>query len=130
PPVRTASKPPAPARLAAPAPKPVASLNSIDAGSLDFGKFHALVIGNDTYGDLPKLGPARADAERIAGVLNREYGYTVTLLRDATRDQILDAFDRLRRELDEDDNLLIYYAGHGWLDPDADRGYWLPVVAR
>jgi len=130
PPVLTASKPPAPARLAAPAPKPVASLNSIDAGSLDFGKFHALVIGNDTYGDLPKLGTAQADAERIAGVLNREYGYTVTLLRDATRDQILDAFDRLRRELDEDDNLLIYYAGHGWLDPDADRGYWLPVDAR
>ena len=27
------------------------------------------------------------------------------------------------------DNLLIYYAGHGWLDIDADQGYWLPVNA-
>ena len=88
---------------------------------------HALVIENNTYVDLPKLGTARADAERIAGVLNRQYDYTVTLLRDATRDQNFDAFDRLRRELGEEDNLLIYYAGRGWLDPDADRGYWLPV---
>jgi hypothetical protein len=91
---------------------------------------HALVIENNTYVDLPKLGTAPADAERIAGVLNRQYDYTVTLLRDATRDQIFDAFDRLRRELGEDDNLLIYYAGRGWLDPDADCGYWLPVDAR
>ena len=26
-----------------------------------------------------------------------------------------------------EDNLLIYYAGHGWHDEDASRGYWLPV---
>jgi hypothetical protein len=129
PPVRTARRI-EPARLAAPAPKPPETLTQVDTGSLDFGKFHALVIGNDIYDDLPTLATARADAERIASVLNTEYGYAVTLLRDVTRDQILDAFDRLRRELDEDDNLLIYYAGHGWLDPDADRGYWLPVDAR
>jgi hypothetical protein len=130
PPGRAASKPLMPARLAAPAQKPAASLAKIDTGSLDFGNFHALVIENNTYVNLPKLGTARADAERIAGVLNRQYDYTVTLLRDATRDQIFDAFDRLRRELGEDDNLLIYYAGRGWLDPDADCGYWLPVDAR
>lgn len=132
--VQTAAAPP-PARLAAPvAAAPVATpattMIKQDAANLDFGTFHALVIGNDNYGDLPKLGTARADAERIASVLNQAYGYSVTLLRDATRDQILDTFDQLRRELDGDDNLLIYYAGHGWLDPEADRGYWLPVDAR
>ena len=25
------------------------------------------------------------------------------------------------------DNLLIYYAGHGYLEPQIDRGYWVPV---
>ncbi len=28
------------------------------------------------------------------------------------------------------DNLLIYYAGHGWLNEDTGRGYWLPVDAK
>ena len=27
------------------------------------------------------------------------------------------------------DNLLIYYAGHGELDNDEERGYWLPIDA-
>lgn len=100
------------------------------ATGLDFGRFHALVIGNDNYRDLPRLATARADADAVAAVLRRDYGYTVTVLHDVTRDHILEAFDRLRRELGEDDNLLIFYAGHGWLDADADRGYWLPVDAR
>ena len=29
----------------------------------------------------------------------------------------------------ENDNVLIFYAGHRWLDEQADRGYWLPVDA-
>jgi hypothetical protein len=39
------------------------------------------------------------------------------------------ALNAYRRELTPHDNLLIYYAGHGWLDKDADQGYWLPVNA-
>jgi len=31
--------------------------------------------------------------------------------------------------LTQNDNLLIYYAGHGWLDQEADQGYWLPADA-
>ena len=37
---------------------------------------------------------------------------------------------RLRGELTERDNLLIYYAGHGVLDEEADIGSWLPVDAE
>ena len=32
----------------------------------------------------------------------------------------------MRKVLTRDDSALIYYAGHGWLDPDTDEGYWLP----
>ncbi|MCL4699510.1 MAG: caspase family protein, partial [Burkholderiaceae bacterium] len=35
-----------------------------------------------------------------------------------------------RSRLEPADNLLIYYAGHGWLDPEADKGFWLPVDAH
>lgn len=65
----------------------------------------------------------------IAELLSKEYGFDVKLLLDATRDQVLDAFDDYRRTLGEGDNLLVYYAGHGVLDPDSDRDFWLPVDA-
>jgi len=53
----------------------------------------------------------------------------VTTLYDASRSEILKALNHFRRILGPDDNLLIYYAGHGWLDEEEDRGYWLPVDA-
>ena len=36
----------------------------------------------------------------------------------------------LRASLSYDTNLLIYYAGHGIVDPVTGRGYWLPVDAK
>ena len=27
-------------------------------------------------------------------------------------------------------HLLIYYAGHGWLNEESNRGYWLPADAK
>ena len=58
------------------------------------------------------------------------YDFNVTLLINVTRDAIIEALDDLREKLGEKANLLIYYAGHGWLDEDVDRGYWLPVDAK
>lgn len=100
-----------------------------DPGGIAFGRYHALVIGIDNYRSLPKLKTAVRDAQDVAEVLKKDYGFSVQLLRDATRAQIVDALSRLRQAMTGRDNLLIYYAGHGWLDADADEGYWLPVDA-
>ena len=43
---------------------------------------------------------------------------------------VLSNLNKLREELTEDDNLLIYYAGHGELDQVNLRGHWLPVDAE
>ena len=88
------------------------------------------MIGNNDYAHLPKLKTAVADAEAVADVLSEKYGFGVTLLRDANRYQILSALNELRARLTEDDNLLIYYAGHGTLDEVNQRGNWLPVDAE
>jgi len=93
------------------------------------GTYYALVIGNDDYAFLPKLQTAVNDAKSISELLRNRYGYEVTTLLDASRSEILQALSRYRRILHEEDSLLIYYAGHGWLDEEADRGYWLPVDA-
>src|SRR5712691_24657 len=95
-----------------------------------FGRYHALVIGNNAYEYLPKLQTAIHDAQTVASTLRESYGFNVTLLLDATRDKIILAFDKMRTALAEDDNLLVYYAGHGTLDKEAERGYWLPVNAQ
>jgi predicted small lipoprotein YifL len=97
--------------------------------SLNFGSYHALVIGNNDYQRLPKLRTAVNDAKSMAEVLRAKYGYEVELLLNATRSEIFKAIYSYRRTLTSRDNLLIYYAGHGWLDKEADEGYWLPVDA-
>ncbi len=94
------------------------------------GSYYALVIGNNDYQNLPKLQTAVKDAEDIADVLKSLYGFEVKLLLNATRAKILGAISEYRRTLDDSANLLIYYAGHGELDRDADRAYWLPVDAE
>lgn len=95
-----------------------------------FGRYHALVIGNDHYKHWPQLMNAISDASAIAKILKDRYGFQVTLLKDATRAQILKALNQYRKVLTEKDNLLIYYAGHGHLEQGIDRGYWIPVDAE
>jgi hypothetical protein len=97
---------------------------------VDWGRYHALVIGNDDYQTLPDLHTAVADARAIAQVLQQHYGFDVDLVLNANRYQILSALNNMRSKLTEEDNLLIYYAGHGELDEKNMRGHWLPVDAE
>jgi hypothetical protein len=94
------------------------------------GRYLALVIGNEQYVDFERLRTPLADVRAIADVLTRQYGFKVTTLANATRYQIVSALSRLRQEATERDNVLIYYAGHGYLDDTTSRGYWLPVDAE
>lgn len=97
---------------------------------IDWGRYHALVIGNNDYQKLPDLHSAIPDAQAVARVLESKYGFDVVLLIDGTRYQILSALNDMRAKLTEEDNLLIYYAGHGELDQKNMRGQWLPVDAE
>lgn len=95
----------------------------------ELGNYHALVIGNNTYQYFPTLETAVSDAEETARLLREKYGFSTTLIKNANRFEILSELNKLRENLKADDNLLIYYAGHGELDEANDRGYWLPVDA-
>lgn len=107
---------------------PVAKAKS-EAIPVDLGKYYALVIGANNYKNLPKLRSAVRDANAVAAVLKELYGFQVETLIDPTRRDIVVALDKFRQKLDVNDNLLIYYAGHGILDHAAGRGFWLPVDA-
>lgn len=95
-----------------------------------FGRYHALIIGNNDYQHLQDLETAVHDAKSVEDVLRRRYGFKTTLLLNANRYELLSALNKLREQLNAGDNLLIYYAGHGELDRVNNRGHWLPVDAE
>lgn len=108
-----------------------ASARTIKAGlGGDFGRYYALVIGNESYERLPRLDTAVTDAKAIADILKSRYGFNVTLLTNASRYRTMTALNQLSEKLTEKDNLLIYYAGHGELDRANLRAHWLPTDAE
>ena len=54
----------------------------------------------------------------------------MVFLQNPTREDIIKELDILEYNLDETDNLLIFYAGHGYWDEHTQRGYWIPADAR
>lgn len=94
------------------------------------GRFYALVIGNNNYQYALSLKTAETDAQVVASVLRERFGFENKLLLNATRQDIFSAISYYRRTLDQNDSLLIYYAGHGYFDRDAEKASWLPVDAR
>jgi hypothetical protein len=88
----------------------------------------ALVIGNCGYSRVPALKNPSNDAKGIAQAL-RDAGFEVTLRLDATRAQLLEAFEAHTRALAAKKCVgLFYFAGHAvqlaW------RNYLLPVDAE
>jgi len=98
--------------------------------NIKFGDYHALVIGINDYENLVPLKTAVTDAEAVAEVLATKYGFKVKKLINPDHEDILDTLDELRETLKFKDNLLVYYAGHGWLDEKGDEGYWLAANAK
>ena len=96
---------------------------------LAYGDYYALVIGNNDYQQLSPLRTAINDARTVSTLLEVEYGFNVKLLENATRVDIVKSISILRSQVGNQDNLLIYYAGHGHLDEAANEGYWLPIDA-
>jgi hypothetical protein len=93
------------------------------------GQYFALIVGINDYQHLQHLSTPRNDAQELTSVLSDQYGFKTQLLLEATRDQIIEAFDRYRRTLNDTDSLLIYYAGHGYFDEEMQEAYWAPADA-
>ena len=96
--------------------------------------YYGLIIGIDNYEDvtIPYLDNPIRDAEKLYNVLVSGYNFkkeNVKLIKNARRVDIINSLDELANKVTPNDNLLIFYAGHGWWDEDANIGYWLPSDA-
>lgn len=97
-------------------------------------KYYGLIIGIDNYHDpdLPDLQNPVKDAGKLHELLISRYSFhdnEMVILRDATRNDIVGALDHLANIVTPEDNVLIFYAGHGTWDERANVGYWFPADA-
>ena len=97
-------------------------------------RFYALIVGVNEYPDpgIASLDNPVRDAARLAKVLVDKYTFDsrdVIFLKNPTRSQLIDELDKITRRISKNDNLLIFYAGHGYFDTETEFGYWLPSDA-
>jgi len=103
--------------------------------SIITGKFFALIIAVQNYKDqtINSLDYPLQDAENVANALTENYTFEkrdIIMLKDPDRKEIIKVFTDLRTKLTSNDNLVIFYAGHGIWDEGLRQGYWLPSNAN
>lgn len=98
---------------------------------LDLGRYFALLIGNENYASLESLDTPLTDVARAKELLETKYGFTVITIEDGNNVELMEAINDLYELVGENDNLLLFYAGHGnRLSTGGNEiGYWLPANA-
>ena len=99
------------------------------------GKNYAMLIASQNYDDssIPSLENPIPDAVKLKMILKNSYNFSdenVLTLFNPERADFRKRFLQLTELLQPEDNLIIFYAGHGiWVDKEK-KGYWLLTDAR
>ncbi|MEM6342960.1 MAG: SUMF1/EgtB/PvdO family nonheme iron enzyme [Bacteroidota bacterium] len=105
-----------------------------NASNVPMGKNHLFVVGINDYHKVGKLNNARRDAEALVQLLQERYQFeperTTTLYdEEASRSAIIGRLRQQLNKLKPEDNLVIFFSGHGHFDTVLEEGYWVPVDA-
>lgn len=99
--------------------------------------YYSLIIGVDKYqfasANLFNLNKPIKDATTLKNILLSKYSFLSSnsiFLQNPTRAEILRAFEELAKRVTPKDNILIFYAGHGYWDERLKVGYWLPSDSK
>lgn len=113
---------------------PLKGLNVARSSGLQLGKYYALIIGIDEYtGAWNALANAVNDARAVENLLKAKYkfdSFRKLYNKEATREAIIGQLEWLVANVRPQDNLFIYYSGHGEYKQDLNKGYWVPVDAN
>jgi len=96
---------------------------------------YALLIGVQEYQDpaIVSLSEPLKDANQLKEILISQYMFDsadVTTVANPTFEELNVTFDELSHRITPNDNLVIFYAGHGFFDEKTNIGYWLPSDAQ
>lgn len=92
------------------------------------GRRLAVLVGNNDYKmPIPELETPVADVGKTAEILRSRFGFETRVLKNASKAQIIEALNRVAAEAAPEDNVLLFYAGHGYLMEDTQMGFWIPV---
>jgi hypothetical protein len=101
---------------------------------LQSSKYYALFIAVQDYANpaIGRLDNPVGDARKVMETLVSRYTFdreNIQFLQNPDRRTIYKTLQGLRHQLTEQDNLLIFYAGHGVWVEDMKQGFWLPKDA-
>ncbi len=110
-------------------------LNRLIWNYKNLGNDYALIIGINNYEHWPPLQTAANDAKGLYQILSERYGYLPGNIRlrtneAATQAALIQDLREIAAGLGENDNLLIYFAGHGQMDDLTSDGYWIPADGK
>lgn len=94
-----------------------------------------LGIGIDSYPNFQHLSNAVKDMLAIEKVLQDRYGfdkeYSKVLINEtATYENLFKELEHLKSAINTEDNLVIYYSGHGHYEKKTEKGAWIPYDAE
>jgi hypothetical protein len=95
--------------------------------------YYALLIGIESYKDKEmNLQFPLKDLKKLKDVLLNQYLFeekNIITLANPQRNEIFKIFQYLKKKITLKDNILIFYAGHGYYDENMDQGFWYPSDA-
>ena len=101
-----------------------------DNSNFNIGKQYAVIIGINRYQNWMPLKDAVTEAQSLKRVLAADYyidDFIELYDTDASASNIRKLFsETLPAQLGVHDSLLVFYAGHGYLDT-SKSGFWIPV---
>ena len=93
-------------------------------------EYYAVLIAVQDYDDygVSDLNKPVLDAQKLKASLMKQYNFDerrILVFENPDRAMLFKVFENISRVVDESDNLLVFYAGHGYWDEQVDMGYWL-----
>lgn len=92
----------------------------------------AVFIGVSKYKEWQALKNPVKDVKETADILEKKYYFDEVIElydENASAENILKTFSRIKNEANVNDSVFIYYAGHGGYSEVTNTGYWIPVDA-